>query len=116
MPSLYAMDATMKGIGREGKLALDVIRKEIPDWDARVEKARNEQLTKEAPVQPTLSEAMKGNNNAKKDRDGNSNSLTTAVYKQERGSIYLAARLKRDAPEIAKQLERGVINPFFSLI
>ncbi len=32
-------------------------------------------------------------------------SVTT--FKQERGAAYLAARIKRDAPEIAQAVERG---------
>lgn len=108
MPSLYSMDATMKCIGREGKMALDAIRKEIPDWDARVEKDRNEQTVKEAPVQQTLSEAMKGNDHAKKGREENSVVVNNSVFtKGSTNATYLASRLKRDAPEIAKQLERG---------
>ena len=110
MPSLYAMDATMKGIGREGKLALDAIRKEIPDWDARVEKARSDQTLKEAP-----SEVGPGQG---KRTDRLLDNIKKSVPSDKGGTSaeYLASRLKRDAPEIAKQLERGVINPFFSLI
>jgi len=99
MDSLFALDATMKGIGREGKLALDAIRKEIPDWDARVEKARNEQTVKEAPV---LAESRRPTKDEQANKVDNVN-LTKGGNKAE----YLASRLKRDAPEIAKQLERG---------
>lgn len=99
MPSLYAMDATMKGIGREGKLALDAIRKEIPDWDTRVEKARNEQTVKEAPVLPEHG----GDHTSEEGKA----TLQSNLAKHGNSADYLAARIKRDAPEIAKQLERG---------
>lgn len=52
--------------------------------------------------------APKGNQNAKKDRDENKGSGATFVQGGiGRGSAYLAARLRRDSPEIFARLERG---------
>jgi hypothetical protein len=62
----------------------------------------------EGAPQPTLSEAMTGNKNAAKKRADNSSSDTTAVSgKQERGRVYLARRLERDAPEVHARLCQG---------
>lgn len=62
----------------------------------------------EVEIQPTLSEAMKGNSNAAI----NSSSDATAVLstKQDRGQTYLLARIKRDAPEIADEYLAGGIS------
>jgi hypothetical protein len=77
--------------------------------------------------QPTLSEAMKGNQNARKreeepaeepgekpaevpaqgNAENSGSSTTTVSRKQERGAEYLVRRLKRDAPEVAEKLAKG---------
>ncbi len=101
MPSLYAVDATMKGIGREGKLALDAIRKEIPDWDARVENERVIQTSKEAKKSPKNGEVGRG-----RPKDVSCDYITP-ISRGSTSAEYLASRIKRDAPEIAKRLERG---------
>ena len=46
MDSLFAFDAAMKTAGREGKLALDAIRKEIPDYDKKVSTTESNELDK----------------------------------------------------------------------
>jgi hypothetical protein len=58
--------------------------------------------------QPTLSEAMKGNTNARKDGENSGDNIK--AVSQPHGSnsaAYLVRRLKRDAPEIAEALARG---------
>ena len=78
---------------------MDAIRKEIPDWDARVEKERLKQTLKEAPSDAKLTS---GPNPA------NCDNVTVRTDTGGGNRVeYLAARLKRDAPEIAKRLERG---------
>lgn len=105
LESLYALHSAMLGIGREGKDAIDALCKEIPDWKERIKDESVKLTAKEAPKQTTLSEAMQGNSNAKKDRENSSNDVT-AVFRGNDAS-YLASRIKRDRPDIAQRLERG---------
>lgn len=59
LSSLYAIDAAMKGVGREGELALDAIRKEIPDW--------NDRVNKQNPNKPSIDDLLAVWNNASDD-------------------------------------------------
>lgn len=101
LPSLYFVDGMLKVMGKKGALALECLRIEIPDWDARVEKERMKQGVKEAP-----SEVGPGQGKRTDLSDEPSVNNTKLV----RGSTnveYLTARIKRDAPAIAKRLEDG---------
>lgn len=68
------------------------------------------QKVRELPAQPTLSEAMQGNQNARKEKDENSVANGQPVLTEQQSSNSqerIIRRLKRDAPAIAKMLERG---------
>jgi hypothetical protein len=75
------------------------LKKSIPELDQRIEKERMKQTVKEAPV---LAESRRPT----KQEQANKGDVGT-VTRGSNSSTYLAARLKRDAPEIAKRLERG---------
>lgn len=71
--------------------ALTALRAEIADWNERVKVERTEDVGKAAPAL-----AQHGGERTKADEQG-----SYATLKQDRGAAYLAARIKRDAPEIA---------------
>ena len=60
----------------------------------------------EVKTQPTKSEAMKGNQNARKEKSDR-NTVTVVSHGRGNAQEYLVRRLKRDAPEIAAALGRG---------
>ena len=74
--------------------------------------AKTKQAGKEAPIQPTLSEAMKGNDHAKKGREENRIDNGKAVLSRvgSNSATYLTARLNRDHPDIAIRLQRGPVH------
>ena len=99
LPSLYFVDGAMKLLGNKGQSALSALRQEIPDWDERVERERMTQLVQESPV---LAESRRPTRQEQADK-GDIGTVTRGSNSAE----YLAARLKRDHPEIATQLAKG---------
>ena len=75
---------------------------QIIDWDARVDAERVKATAKNAP-----SEVGPGRG-ARTDRMEHRSDTTKSIG---RGTTYLAARIKRDAPEIAAAVERGEVQP-----
>lgn len=99
-PSLINIDANLKTLpDKKGMEALRMIREAIPDWDDRIENERMKQTVKEAPV-------MAESRRPTKEEQENKGDIGT-VTRGSNSVDYLVSRLKRDAPEIAKQLERG---------
>lgn len=95
--SLHQVDMMLKAAGKPGAEALAALRAEITDWNERVKVERTEDTGKAAPAL-----AQHGGERTKPDEQG-----SDATLKRDRGAAYLAARLKRDAPEIAARVERG---------
>ena len=78
-----------------------------PDWvrmAAAVLEASGENLSK-AEVDKAIE--LKSHGGDRRSEQAQQNQGSNATLKQERGADYIKARLRRDHPEIAEQLERG---------
>jgi len=102
MDSLFALDAAMKTAGRDGKLALNAMRKEIPDWNDRI--AADEKALRDKDIQPIPKNGELGKGRPKDD------SFDNVKAKGGNDVDYLTARLKRDHPDIAKRLAKNEIK------
>jgi hypothetical protein len=85
-----------------------LLRAEIGRGLEEANRTKAQQLAADPEVkeQPTRSEAMKGNQNAKKEKENSRSDRTTDSPRGETAS-YLVRRLKRDHPEINDALARG---------
>ena len=90
----------MKLLGKKGSDALICLRKSIPDWDDRIERERMKQTVKEAPSEV-------GPGQGKRTDLDEPSAIGTKLKHGSNSATYLTSRLKRDAPDIAKRLEKG---------
>jgi hypothetical protein len=96
--SLHQVDLMLKAAGKAGTEALTALRAEIHDWDQRVSLEKTRQTSKAAPAL-----AQHGGERTKADEQGDIGTLNRG----SNSAAYLAARIKRDAPEIAARVEKG---------
>ena len=97
--SWFTIDNVLKTQGRDGAHAIELLKREIPDYQKKVEFDRNRNNDAKADRLAKHGEIGGGHGRVDNINSGRTSGGTSAAY--------LIARLKRDAPQIAERYARG---------